>query len=167
MEYNHTRCLRNKFRERSKLLMREKAKQTVSAGCQALCGRAMRSCGNQPDNEDMKMKKMNIAFSVSLACMLTGPVSAGDTINGEQMFQYHGCSNCHGADAKTPVSKVVPVLAGKPADELYSKAKKILSGEGASKESEIMHAAFYSPSECDHPPTDAELQAITGWIAEL
>ena len=86
---------------------------------------------------------------------------------GKELFEYHGCINCHGAEAKAPISKVIPKLAGKPQDELFEKAKKILSGEGTSKESQIMHAAFYSPAQCDVPPTDAELTAITTYIASV
>ena len=112
------------------------------------------------------MKKTYIAFSMVLFGFSTAPVLAGSSLSGGELFNHHGCINCHGADAKNPVSKVVPKLAGKPADELFSKAKKILSGEGSTKESEIMHAAFYSPSQCDNPPTDEELQKITSWISQ-
>jgi len=104
---------------------------------------------------------------VLFGCM-SGPALAGEKekLSGSDLFQHHGCVNCHGADAKNPISKVVPVLAGKPADELFDKAKKILGGEGANEESQIMHAAFYSPSQCDNPPTDAELHKITAWISQ-
>lgn len=85
---------------------------------------------------------------------------------GADLFKFHGCVNCHGPDGNAPVSKLVPKLAGKPAEELYSKATKILSGEGASDEAKLMHAAFYSPSSCDAPPTDAQVKSITAWLAE-
>ncbi|MFK7847796.1 MAG: cytochrome c [Rhodothermales bacterium] len=113
---------------------------------------------------------MNITYlssSLIIGCLLASPVYAEGKTSGEDLFKFHGCVNCHGADAKSPVSKVVPKLAGQPADELLPKAKKILSGEGGTKESQIMHAAFYSPSQCDSPPTDEELQAITTWISQL
>ena len=113
------------------------------------------------------MKKTTAVLSMALfGCMAGTAMAEEEKKDGAELFQLHGCVNCHGADAKNPVSKVVPVLAGEPADELFEKSKKILSGEGESKESEIMHAAFYSPSQCDSPPTDAELQAITAWISE-
>ena len=112
------------------------------------------------------MKKTCIACPLIMFGFLSAPALAEDKEQGAKLFDHHGCINCHGADAKNPVSKVVPNLAGEPADELYTKAKKILSGEGASKESQMMHAAFYSPSQCDHPPTDEELRAITTWISE-
>lgn len=86
--------------------------------------------------------------------------------SGAELFKFHGCVNCHGADGKSPVSKLVPELAGKPARDLYQKATKILSGEGGTEESKLMHAAFYSPSNCDSPPTDAQVKEITLWLAE-
>ena len=113
------------------------------------------------------MKKTSIALTTLLFSTLSSPLFAAEDPSGAELFNYHGCINCHGAEARNPISKVVPNLAGKPADELYSKAKKILGGEGASKESQIMHAAFYSPSQCDAPPTDMELKSITTWLSSL
>lgn len=113
------------------------------------------------------MKKTYVAFSMMMCSFMTAPVLAEGSKSGAELFKYHGCINCHGEEAKNPVSKVIPKLAGKPADELLSKAKKILSGEGEGKESEIMHAAFYSPSSCDMPPSDAELEIITAWVSKL
>jgi cytochrome c553 len=91
---------------------------------------------------------------------------AVDESKGAELFNFHGCVNCHGADGKSPVSKMVPELAGKPAGELYSKATKILSGDAETDEARLMHAAFYSPSSCDAPPTDAQIKSITSWLAE-
>ena len=113
------------------------------------------------------MKKAYFIISMILCSLMTGPVMAEMKKNGSELFDYHGCVNCHGAEAKNPVSKVVPKLAGEPADELYVKAKKILSSEGASEEAKIMHAAFYSPAQCDAPPTDEELHAITQWVSKI
>jgi cytochrome c553 len=106
----------------------------------------------------------NILRSTVLAsALLAAPAFAG--ADGKELFEYHGCINCHGEGAKAPVSKMVPKLAGKPQGELFEKAKKILSGSGATEESKVMHAAFYSPESCDVPPDDAELTAITTYIS--
>jgi cytochrome c553 len=110
----------------------------------------------------MKDFTKTLAFVAALAA---GPAMAG--ADGKELFEYHGCINCHGAGAKEPISKMVPKLAGKPQDELFKKAKKILSGEGESEESKVMHAAFYSPAQCDVPPDDAELMAITTYISSV
>jgi cytochrome c553 len=108
------------------------------------------------------MKHLSMALTF-VAAVAAGPVMA--EADGKELFEYHGCINCHGAGAKDPVSKMVPKLAGKPQDELFEKAKKILSGSGATEESKVMHAAFYSPESCDVPPDDAELTAITTYIS--
>lgn len=110
----------------------------------------------------MKMKPSVVLVA---AMMVAGTAHAEK--DGKELFEYHGCINCHGAEAKAPISKVIPKLAGKPQDELFTKAKKILAGEGDTKESEIMHAAFYSPAQCDVPPDDAELTAITTYLASI
>lgn len=114
------------------------------------------------------MKTFRIAGITALVCTLSPPLFADEAkTNGAELFNYHGCINCHGAEARNPVSKVVPNLAGKPADELYQQAKKILGGGGSTEEAKIMHAAFYSPAQCDAPPTDEEIQAITVWLSTL
>ncbi len=112
------------------------------------------------------MNKNSIAFSVVFIGLLTGPVIADGTKSGAELFEFHGCTNCHGGDAKSPISKVVPSLTGKPADQLYANAKKILHGKGATEASKLMHSAMYSPSQCDNPPTDEELRAITTWVSQ-
>ena len=107
-----------------------------------------------------------ILESIVLAsAFVAAPAFAG--ADGKELFEYHGCINCHGDEAKAPISKVIPKLAGKPQDELFKKAKKILSGEGVTEESQIMHAAFYSPAQCDSPPTETELTAITTYISSV
>ena len=111
----------------------------------------------------MKIHLLTVSVIVSLSW---GTAFAGGAVSGSSLFEFHGCINCHGADARNPVSSVVPSLAGKPADKLYEKAKLILSGSGGTKEARMMHAAFYSPSQCDTPPTDVELQRITTWISQ-
>jgi cytochrome c553 len=103
--------------------------------------------------------------AILVSALLTAPAFAD--ADGKQLFEYHGCINCHGAEAKAPISKMIPKLAGKPQQELFDKAKKILSGEGSTEESKIMHAAFYSPAQCDAPPTDTELTAITTYISSV
>jgi cytochrome c553 len=119
--------------------------------------------------EVSEMKRALISSGlVGLVLATVGVGAFGEESQGlspEELFQFHGCINCHGADGKAPVSKVVPKLAGKPADELYDKATKILSGEGATEEAKLMHAAFYAASNCNAPPTDEHVKSITAWLA--
>lgn len=88
-----------------------------------------------------------------------------DATAGEELFKFHGCANCHGESGKQPISKMVPELAGKPADDLYSKASKILAGKGDSEEAKLMHAAVYSPASCNAPPTADQVKTITQWLS--
>jgi mono/diheme cytochrome c family protein len=115
------------------------------------------------------MRTSPIACSLLFTACSTFSIAAvaeeSAATSGQDLFQFHGCINCHGADGKSPVSKLVPELAGKPADELYDKATTILSGKGTTEESKLMHAAFYSPSNCDAAPTDEQVKAITAWLA--
>ncbi len=50
----------------------------------------------------------SFGFAVNYAVAEDAPEASG-----EELFKFHGCVNCHGADGKNPVSKLVPVLAGK------------------------------------------------------
>ena len=86
-------------------------------------------------------------------------------LDGAQLFTYHACVNCHGEQGKHPKSKIVPKLAGKPADKLFNRVTKILAGEDLTDESMLMHAAIGYHQSCDAPPSEAELRAITQWLA--
>jgi len=86
-------------------------------------------------------------------------------LDGAQLFTYHGCVNCHGAQGKNPKSKYVPKLAGKPADKLPTRATSILAGEDLTDESMLMHSAIGYSQSCDAPPSEAELRAITTWLS--
>jgi len=111
------------------------------------------------------MKVIHYVFAVQiLVVSAVNPVVAEEK-TGPGLFEYYACVNCHGTEGGKPVSKAVPSLAGKSADEIYTKAQKILLGEGATSESEIMHTAFYSPSQCDQPPSQDELRMISNWLA--
>ncbi len=111
------------------------------------------------------MKVVHYVFTAQmLAVASLNPVAAEER-TGSDLFDYYACNGCHGAEGKNPISTVVPDLTGKSADELYAKAQKILGGQEPTQESEIMHVAFYSPSQCDHPPSHEELKMITEWLA--
>jgi mono/diheme cytochrome c family protein len=112
------------------------------------------------------MSKAAILSGLICTTAWLAPLAASaEEPSGQELFQFHGCVNCHGADGKTPVSKLVPELAGKPADQLYDHATRILSGEGASDEAKLMHAAIHSPANCNAPPSQSEIKTITSWLA--
>jgi cytochrome c553 len=107
-----------------------------------------------------------IATTVTLAgAAFTATAAERAQLDGSGLFTYHGCVNCHGAQGKNPKSKLVPKLAGKPADKLLTKVTKILAGEDLTDESMLMHSAIAYSQACDAPPSEAELRAITTWLS--
>ena len=132
---------------------------------------AVRGSDRRPSDESkegMLSKKRPLILLIRFAacgtfCIATAAEESADT-SRQELFKFHGCINCHGADGKSPVSKLVPKLTGKPADELYENATKILSGQGATEESKLMRAAFDLPSNCDAAPTDEQVKAITRMV---
>lgn len=114
----------------------------------------------------MRLRSTITSLAIIAAALTSAPVIAAERTNqGEELFEFHGCLQCHGSGGKSPASNVVPAIGGLPSDEIIVKEKKILSGEGETDESKLMHAAIYSPARCDAPPTDAELQSIASWLS--
>ncbi|MFO7696063.1 MAG: hypothetical protein R6X16_02770 [Anaerolineae bacterium] len=110
------------------------------------------------------------ALAVTLGVALMGVASftvAADRaeMEGEHLFAFHSCINCHGAQGNEPVSRLVPKLAGKNADELLTNAMKILRGETDSEEAKLMKSAVAYSQACDAPPTEGEFKKITDWLA--
>jgi rhodanese-related sulfurtransferase len=92
-----------------------------------------------------------------------------DTLaKGKQLFEKHGCTNCHGKEGVHPTSKYVPVLQGKPTDYLFENAQAIFSGLHKSSKTRFMHDQFcigeVQEEGCYPPPTSADLQAIAEWL---
>ena len=88
-------------------------------------------------------------------------------MGGEQLFNFHSCVNCHGAQGKDPVSRLVPKIGGMDAAEIQEKATKILKGETDSEEAKLMHSAVAYSQACDAPPSAAEIQKIAEWLSTL
>jgi cytochrome c553 len=86
-------------------------------------------------------------------------------MTGEQIFNFHACVNCHGAQGKNPVSRLVPKIGGMPAAEIQENATRILRGETDSEEAKLMHTAMAYSQACDSPPNEAEIQKIAEWLA--
>jgi cytochrome c553 len=88
-------------------------------------------------------------------------------MSGEQLFSFHSCGNCHGAQGKEPVSRLVPKIGGMDAAEIHDKAMKILTGETDSEEAKLMKSAVAYSQACDAPPSAAEIQRIAEWLSTL
>ena len=116
------------------------------------------------------VKSTALALALGIALMgAAGFTVAADRaqLGGEQLFAFHSCGNCHGAQGNEPVSRLVPKLAGKNADEILTNAMKILRGETDSEEAKLMKSAVAYSQACDAPPTEAEIKKIADWLATL
>jgi rhodanese-related sulfurtransferase len=91
-----------------------------------------------------------------------------DRPSGQQLFEKHGCTNCHGSEGIHPTSKYAPVLKGKPADYLYRNALAIFGGDTKSSKTRFMHDQFCIGEEqeegCYPPPLAADLRVIADWL---
>lgn len=111
-----------------------------------------------------------LAFSVGAAFMAASAVATATDrweMEGEQLFEFHACMNCHGAQGKNPVSRLVPKIGGMDAAEIHEKAIKILRGETDSEEAKLMKSAVAYSQACDAPPSSAEIQKIAEWLSTL
>jgi cytochrome c553 len=86
-------------------------------------------------------------------------------LSGGQLFEFHGCVNCHGAKGRNPITKKVPQIGGKDSAYIYDEATKILAGKRDSEDAKLMHSALSYHASCDAPPTDAEIRSIATWLA--
>jgi cytochrome c553 len=110
----------------------------------------------------------------SLGALLgTGTVQATDIqttgnrhqLGGGELFEFHGCANCHGAKGRNPITKKVPQIGGKDSAYIYKEATDILAGRRDSEDAKLMHSALSYHASCDAPPTDAEIRSIATWLA--
>lgn len=91
-----------------------------------------------------------------------------DRAKGQVLFEEHGCTNCHGPEGVHPEARYVPVLRGKPADDLYRQALAIFAGEEVSDRTVFMHDQFCieqaQDEGCYPPPNEHELRIIADWL---
>lgn len=87
-------------------------------------------------------------------------------LGGGQLFEFHGCINCHGAKGRNPITKKVPAIGGKDSAYIYKEATDILAGKRASEEAKLMHSALSYHASCDAPPNDGEIKKIAAWLAK-
>ena len=120
------------------------------------------------------MRNVSTMTVCSLGALLTAvAVQAADIqttgnrhqLSGDQLFEFHGCVNCHGAKGRNPITKKVPAIGGKDSAYIYKEATDILAGRRESEDAKLMHSALTYHASCDAPPTDAEIRSIATWLA--
>ena len=75
--------------------------------------------------------RSSTAFAFAAAGLLAAAAvtPAAAAPDGKALFTDKGCVACHGADAKTPLQKDYPKLAGQNADYVFQQLKDIKSGQ--------------------------------------
>ncbi|AHE99739.1 c-type cytochrome [Thioalkalivibrio paradoxus] len=112
------------------------------------------------------------AFACTAGAVLLATSFAASAVDrpgmgGAELFNFHSCVNCHGAEGKNPVSRLVPSIGGMDAAEIEENALRILRGETDSEEAKLMKSAVAYSQACDAPPTTAEIQKIAEWLSTL
>jgi cytochrome c553 len=64
------------------------------------------------------MKRFMLVLVGTLLTVLVATSYAADLGAGKAVFDKFNCASCHGADARTAVDPIYPILAGQPADYL-------------------------------------------------
>jgi len=88
------------------------------------------------------------------------PAAASGGADGAALFAAKGCGGCHGPDAKKTLMSVYPKLAGQSADYLLAQMHDIKSGARNNGQAAVMKGIIAGVS-------DAEMQAIAGWLSGL
>ena len=115
----------------------------------------------------MSLKSFTFVSVSTLLILTSSTLVSADraAMQGEQLFNYHGCVNCHGDQGLNPTSTLVPKIGGLEESEILVRSQKILRGETDSEEAKLMKSAIAYSQSCDAPPTEAELQQIAAWLA--
>jgi len=118
-------------------------------------------------------------YLILTATLLSFPVvsllaaaEVSDQPTGRELFQKHGCTNCHGPEGVHPESKYAPVLRGKSPDYLFEQATAIFSDQPGSGKTRFMHEQFCvgetplgdNDEGCYPAPSKTSLRIIADWL---
>ena len=90
--------------------------------------------------------------------MLMG--SSAYAATGEELYTIKGCAGCHGADAKTPIAPMYPIIAGQKKEYAIQQLKDIKSGDRSNGQSASMKGIMAGVS-------DDEMTLISEYLAGL
>ncbi|MBI5121827.1 MAG: cytochrome c4 [Rhodospirillales bacterium] len=99
------------------------------------------------------------AFGLALSVFVFPSLAAA--ADGKALYEDKGCTACHGEDAKTPLEKGYPKLAGQNADYMLQQLKDVKSG--ARKNGQIVDTMKPVIDELK----DDEMKALTSYLASL
>ena len=105
----------------------------------------------------MNTIKTTIPTLLLLTLCVAAPAQA---LDGAELYKLKTCVACHGKDANTPIMPTYPKLAGQNAEYAFNQMKDIKSGDRSNGQTLAMKGVMHLVSE-------AELEAIAGWLATL
>lgn len=103
------------------------------------------------------------ALTVLSAGMPLAGSAALPGANGEHLYRFHGCVNCHGERGLEPVREVVPRIGGLPAEQIVDRVRAIvqarMDGDGMKRWARDLY------DSCNAPPSMPELERIAEWLS--
>ncbi len=106
------------------------------------------------------MKSLKLLVVPAAFAALSMTMSATALADGADVYKKKTCWSCHGKDAKSPIMKMYPKLAGQNADYAYNQMKDIKSGARDNGQTAAMKGVMGLVNE-------AEMREIADWLATL
>ncbi len=106
------------------------------------------------------MKSLKLLVVPAAFAALSMTMSATALADGADVYKKKTCWSCHGKDAKSPIMKMYPKLAGQNADYAYNQMKDIKSGARDNGQTAAMKGVMGLVN-------DAEMREIADWLATL
>jgi len=110
------------------------------------------------------MKHLKLALCGAALLMTVGVTHAADLAAGKAVWEKVNCASCHGADAKSPILPVYPILAGQHADFLAHALKAYQRGaSGAPASANVRKNAVMGAFAAQLSKQDIE--NVSAWLA--
>ena len=106
------------------------------------------------------MKSLKLLVVPAAFAALSMTMSTAALADGADLYNKKTCWSCHGKDAKSPIMKNYPKLAGQGADYAYNQMKDIKSGARNNGQTAAMKGVMGLVN-------DAEMREIADWLATL
>jgi cytochrome c553 len=110
------------------------------------------------------MNHLKLALCGVVLVMGSGLAQAADLAAGKAVWEKINCASCHGADAKSPIMPVYPILAGQHADFLAHALKSYQRGAaGAPASANVRKNAVMGAFAAQLSKQDVE--NVSAWLA--
>ena len=98
------------------------------------------------------------AATLLVTCGCAAAAAEDTAPDGAQLYLAKACQSCHGADGRTPIMPVYPIIAGQHGDYTYNQLRDIKSGARSNRLAAIMVGIMAGVS-------DEEMRAIADWLS--